>query len=56
MLLQTKLLSLLEPIFTGYLDFGSTEQFDLDDGDALSSIFRIKDVLATLLILLLNLV
>jgi hypothetical protein len=56
MLLQTKLLSLLEPIFTGYLDFGCNDLLDLDDGDALSSIFRIKDVLATLLILLLNLV
>jgi hypothetical protein len=49
-------MSLLQPMFTGYLAFGSTEQFDLDDGEDLRSIFCIKDVHATLLILLLSLV
>jgi hypothetical protein len=32
-------MSLLQPMFTGYLDFGSTKQFDLDDGEDLRSIF-----------------
>jgi hypothetical protein len=32
-------MSLLEPMFTGYLDFGCNDLLDLDDGDALSSIF-----------------
>lgn len=32
-------MSLLQPMFTGYLDFGSTQQFDLDDGEDLRSIF-----------------
>jgi hypothetical protein len=33
-------MSLLQPMFTGYLDFGSTEQFDLDDGEDLRSILH----------------
>ena len=32
-------MSLLQPMFTGYLDFGSTKQFDLDDREDLRSIF-----------------
>jgi hypothetical protein len=45
------IMSLLQPMFTSYLDFGSTQQFDLDDGEDSSSIFCINDVHATLLIL-----
>jgi hypothetical protein len=32
-------MSLLQPMFTSYLDFGCNDILDLDDGDALSSIF-----------------
>jgi hypothetical protein len=37
-------MSLLQPMFTGYLAFGSTEQFDLDDGEDFRSTFCIKDM------------
>ena len=32
-------MSLLQPMFTGYLDFACNDILDLDDGDGLSSIF-----------------